>query len=154
MRITRIAVFAGKFASAIGVDGPIERYTTGFALVENGFHRQQKIFRALARPAARGCSRRNRSEAGDADQRRSTVRCSAWYSVCCGLSRNKDSTLPEILHTAEWVSARSGNGGRRAIRAATVWNAIWNDAARTVEQGTLAGPCLRAMIGANRKERS
>jgi len=143
--ITGIAVFAREFAAAIGIDGPIERDAAGFAFVENGFHREEKIFGAFARGAARSSGGRNGSEAGDADQRRCGAACSAWYS--------KNSILPEILPLAERVPARGRNGGRGAIRAAVV-SSIRSDAARTVERGTLAGPCVRAMIRANRKERS
>ena len=46
--ITGVAVFAGEFAAAIGIDGPIERDAAGFAFIENGFHREEKIFRAFA----------------------------------------------------------------------------------------------------------
>src|SRR5438270_107191 len=58
---------------------------------------------------------RNGSEAGDADQRRSTVRRGAWYSVNCS------SALPEILRVAEWLAARS-RSERRAIRGAIIRN--------------------------------
>jgi len=91
--IAGVAILAGKFAAAIGVDGPVEGYAAGFALIEDGFDGQDEILRALVGFAASGRGRRNRSEAGDADQRRCGLTRRAWYSV----SNCKSSILPEIL---------------------------------------------------------
>src|SRR3984957_5022437 len=140
--VTGVAIFAGEFAAAIGIDGPVERDASGFAFIEDGLHRQQKILRACHRLATAGNGRGNRSEAGDADQRRGCACCS------------KSSILPEILQVAERIAARGRKGSRRAIRAATDRNDVRNDTAWARPRGKRARPCARAMIRANRKERS
>jgi hypothetical protein len=45
--VAGVAIFAGKFAAAIGVEGPVERNSLRVAAVEDGFDGKQEIFRAL-----------------------------------------------------------------------------------------------------------
>src|SRR5258708_31449187 len=79
--VAGIAIFAGEFAAAVRVDGPVERDAVGFAFVQNRFDRKHKIFRPFPGFALSESSWRNRSEAGNADQRRSGLKRGAWYSV-------------------------------------------------------------------------
>ena len=66
--VPRVAVFAGKLASPVGIDGPFKGHAVGIATVEDGFHRQQKILRLLHRLALRLRRRGLRSEASNAHQ--------------------------------------------------------------------------------------
>src|SRR5262249_46251509 len=68
--VASVAIFAAKFAAAIGVDGPFERDAVGFAAVKDGLHGKKEILGLVFRLAARFRGRRRGSEAGNADQRR------------------------------------------------------------------------------------
>jgi hypothetical protein len=49
VRVAGITIFAGKFAAALGIDGPFERHAaTAVAAVQHGFRRQREVFNVVA----------------------------------------------------------------------------------------------------------
>jgi hypothetical protein len=61
MRVTGVAVFAGKFATAVRINRPGKRHALDCAAVQQGTHWQREIFdfMALAQRFAFCCQARN-----------------------------------------------------------------------------------------------
>src|SRR5271170_6037803 len=69
--VPRVAIFASKLAAAVGIDGPFKWHALGIAAVQNRAHRQEEILWPLLGAAFGLSRRRNRCEAGNANQWRS-----------------------------------------------------------------------------------
>src|SRR5258708_1065947 len=74
VRVPRIAVFASKLASTVGVDRPFKRHALEIASIQDRSHRHQQILRPLRRAALSLRDGRVGCEAGDANQRRGSAR--------------------------------------------------------------------------------
>src|SRR5262245_4393781 len=92
----------------------------------------------------RGSGRRNRSEAGNADQWRRGFTRSA--------SNSTNRVLPELLFANHWFAR--GRLLRRALRFTLAFRQFRNHPARTAKRGKRCSPLVRAMFRAFRKERS
>ncbi len=62
--VAGVAVFAGKLAAAIGIDGPLEGHAHAGAAVEQGTHGQSEVFDFVSLAEGFGLGR----QARDADQ--------------------------------------------------------------------------------------
>src|SRR5262249_24899577 len=120
--IASVAIFAAKFAAAVGIDGPFKGNAIGVAAVEDGLHRETEGFGLMFGFAARCRGWRRGSEAGNANQRRFR----AWRHSSGGARRL-------CLSRAGWRGAIR-RSGLRAIAAGAGW-----------ERGKLSGRCLWAI---------
>src|ERR1700739_2916896 len=123
-------------------------------------HLLRMDFTGSRKYSGRSCDVRRVGAAGEIEARRAMPTSGAARSGAApgtasvaALAATKTASFRKPCALRRASPQEAGIGGRRASRAA-IWNTVRNDAARPVERGTLAGPCVRAMIRANRKERS
>ena len=136
VRVARVTIFAGEFAAPIGIDGPVKGDAAEFALVQDRFHRKQKVFRALLRIC--GAS----DAAGEMEARRamptSDGEPSGAASVTAAASFRKPCEVAERVVRNAAGATTEGNPSTPVLR---------NDAARNRRAGQARRSVVWATYG-------
>ena len=131
VRVAGVTVFAGELAAPIGIDRPVEGDARRIALVQDRFHRKQKVLRTLLRTS--GC-------VGATEKWKRGGRCQPAAREAAGYGMI--SVLPEIL--------RSRGESRRNAQARAEGNPTRQCSGTTLPGTRERGKLDRSVVWATR----